>query len=60
MAFAEDEDFGDAAGVFVTLSEGLNLVQIVGIDERGIAINLNFSFRKFQFDELAAVFCELR
>src|ERR671937_83684 len=51
---------GHAADLLEAPAGSLQLIQVVGVDHRGVAIDLNFGLRKLQLGELTAAFGELR
>ena len=60
LAFAQHEDFCDAAGAVDVLAARLQLVRIVRVDDRGKTKHLNFGFGKLKLDELAAALRKFR
>src|SRR5229473_1491407 len=53
-AVVEDEDFGDTAGGLIALAALLDFVEIVGVDDGGVAVDLDLGLREFEADEFAA------
>src|SRR5882762_3884504 len=60
LPFAQNKDLSDAAGLGDMLAASLQLVRVVRVDNGGGAIDLDFGFRKLEFDQLAATLRKLR
>jgi hypothetical protein len=51
LAFAQDKDLSDAAGLVDVVATGLKLVHIVRVDHSGVAIDLDFGFGKLERED---------
>lgn len=52
LAFAQHEDFCDAAGLVSALAAGFEFVRVVRVNHSGETLNLNFGFGKLAGWEL--------